>query len=294
MKTDTVQIQPLRDLSEMTQAVELQTTYWGDDRDSVIPAHMLFSIATYGGHVLGATIEGELVGVLVGMLGTDSTMSDRPAMANLLIYSKRMVVKSGYRGAGIGYKLKVAQREVAIQQGIRLVVWTYDPLLAPNANLNVHKLGVICRSYRENYYGTDAFGGLAAHGASDRLHVEWWVTKNRVKERINGSRSGLTLAQYLEGNAVIVNPSMVDAQGFAVPPREHSGDVSSLMLVEIPDNFPQLTDENQDLSRHWRIHVREVLGTLIRRGYVITDFLREPLDGRKRAFYLLSAINFDE
>ena len=38
----------------MHAVVELQKTFWGNDVESVIPAHMLFSLANYGGHVLVA------------------------------------------------------------------------------------------------------------------------------------------------------------------------------------------------------------------------------------------------
>jgi predicted GNAT superfamily acetyltransferase len=80
-------------------------------------------------------------------------------MAILQLFSKRMVVLPEYRGQGIGYRLKLAQRDFAIEQGIRLVVWTFDPMLAPNAHLNIRKLGVVCHTYYENYYGTSSEGG---------------------------------------------------------------------------------------------------------------------------------------
>ncbi len=127
----------------------------------------------------------------------------RPAMANLQFVSKRMVVLPEYRGQGIGYRLKLAQRELAIAEGVRLVVWTFDPLLSLNAHLNIRKLGALCSAYSENYYGTSEEGGLTTFGMSDRLMVEWWVTNRRVEERIFGSRSDLTLSHYLEAETAI-------------------------------------------------------------------------------------------
>ncbi len=69
-----------------------------------------------------------MVGVLIGFLGTNAEETERPAMANLQMVSKRMVVLPEYRGQGIGYNLKVVQRDLSIRQGIRLVTWTFDPL----------------------------------------------------------------------------------------------------------------------------------------------------------------------
>ena len=40
-------IRPIFALGDMYAAVDLQKTYWGNDLESVIPAHMLFSLATW-------------------------------------------------------------------------------------------------------------------------------------------------------------------------------------------------------------------------------------------------------
>ena len=63
-------------------------------------------------------------------------------------------VKKEYRGTGVAVKLKLAQRKIALSQGLDLVVWTFDPQRGRNANFNFAKLGVICRKFYRNYYGT--------------------------------------------------------------------------------------------------------------------------------------------
>ena len=45
-----------------------------------------------------------------------------------------------FRG-GLGYRLKLAQRERALAQGLDLIEWTFDPLQAMNAHFNFAKLG---------------------------------------------------------------------------------------------------------------------------------------------------------
>ena len=197
-------IRTLYKLEDMHEAVELQKTYWGTDLESVVPAHMLFSLATSGGHVIAAFDGDKMVAVLIGFLGTDIQEPTRPAMANLRIVSKRMIVLPEYRGQGVGYKLKKRQREFAMRQGIRLVTWTFDPMLMANAHLNIRKLGAISTSYLENYYGTVNEGGLSRTGTSDRLLVEWWVTNRRVEERLNGSRGliNLTLVRITNSGGV--------------------------------------------------------------------------------------------
>lgn len=288
MEAREIEIRPLRALAEMRAAVDLQKLYWGSDSESVIPAHMLFSLANHGGHVLAAFDGDRMVGVLVGFLGTNMEETNRPAMANLQIVSKRMVVLPEYRSGGIGYRLKRAQRSLAITQGIRLVIWTFDPLLSTNAHLNIRKLCAISHQYLVDYYGTEGEGGLARHGSSDRLLVEWWVTNRRVEERLYGRRADITLAQYFEAQTPILNPTEVLANGFVAPPRESRTPTGSLALLEIPTNTPQIEQGDPDLHHAWRLHIREQFQLLFARGFVVTDFLHEQVEGRQRAFYLLS------
>lgn len=275
----------------MVSVVKLQQTYWGNDPESVIPAHMLFSIAANGGHILGATDGDTLAGVVIGLLGMSMTNSDRPAAENLLIYSKRMVVHRDYRNHGLGYQLKMAQRDFAIRQGIRRVVWTFDPLLAMNAHLNLRKLRGISRDFRENYYGVDTGGGLSPLGASDRLYLEWWLHHERVVNQAEGGADRFTLDDYQENGAIRVNKTVPNAAGIAVPDNvlQMPGKKGRLAIVEIPHNYYLVMQADAKLALLWREHNRRTLGDLMRRGYVAIDFVKSEQDGRKRAYYILSA-----
>jgi predicted GNAT superfamily acetyltransferase len=283
-----IEIKPLYSLDEMRAAVELQKIYWGDNLESVVPAHMLFSLANHGGHVLAAFDGSRLVGMLVGFLGTDPDEGDRPAMANLQLVSKRMVVLPEYRNQGIGFRLKKVQRNTAIKQGVRLVTWTFDPLLAANAHLNIRKLGAVCQKYMEDYYGTSSEGGLATLGSSDRLLAEWWVTNRRVEERLHGKRGDLSLEQYLQADTTIINPTVYSDDGALLPSDVVNDPTGSLALLEIPINYQALVHENPSLAQSWRTHVRAAFRRVLTQGFVATDFLRDKHQGRDRAFYLLS------
>ena len=275
-------IKSLRQLAEMYDAVTLQQVYWGTDVESVVPAHMLFSIASYGGQVLVAMDGERMVGVLIGLLGADNDALDG-SLKSLYIASKRMVVLPEYRSQGIGYALKLAQREQAIKHGLNLVTWTFDPLLSRNAHLNLRKLGAICPKYIVNLYGDS--GNLAALGSSDRFGVEWWVKTGDVEARVNGHSEKPILAGLFASGTVIVNPT-TQAE-FAQPAgtlEQADGDV---VLVEIPPEFPDIIKGDEGLARAWREHTRGIFQGLLAQGYVVVDFVHENMAGRHRAFYLL-------
>ncbi|MBN1963944.1 MAG: hypothetical protein JW910_04825, partial [Anaerolineae bacterium] len=138
---ESVEIRRLVTWDDMIPFEALQRAVWGDDPAMLVPQHMLASIARSGGLVLGAYAGDQLVGGVISFLGTDMGDGTRPAMANLKLYSKRTAVLEAYRDHGIGYRLKMAQRMFALERGIRLITWTFDPLLSRNAHVNVRKLG---------------------------------------------------------------------------------------------------------------------------------------------------------
>ena len=283
---DEIRIERLLQREQHDQAVELQKNYWGDDAGNLVPRHMLHSIAHYGGHIIGAYHGQQLVGFVMGFIGADIDIDHqdaRPAMANLLIMSKRMLVLPQFRGRNIGFRLKMAQRDIALKQAIRLVTWTVDPMLSANAHLNIRKLGGVIQRFSANYFGLDEPDSLRA----DRLFVDWWVTHRRVKERARGKGSKLTLRQYFDVNAPIVNRAKT--KGPWLQPRSMT-DVpnSTFALVEIPADFRQFEVSERGLADDWRYHIRDVFSRMFAAGYIVTDFVSDHYDGRRRSFYLLS------
>jgi predicted GNAT superfamily acetyltransferase len=199
-----------------------------------------------------------------------------------------MVVLPNYRGRNIGFRLKIAQRDLALKQAIRLVTWTVDPLLAPNAHLNIRKLGAVIQRYAVNYFGLAEAKSLR----SDRLVVDWWVTQRRVKERAKGAGSAFTLKQYFDVNTPVVNRAEISTD-WLQPRRMTDVPSSTFALVEIPGDFRALEAADRPLADEWRLHIRELFPQLFASGYIVTDFVCGEFEGRMRSFYLLSR-HFDE
>ena len=127
-----------------------------------------------GGLVLGAFDGRQLIGFLSAIPGI---RDGRPYW-----HSHMLAVTTAHRDSGIGTQLKLAQKEHALKHGIRLIEWTFDPLVSRNAYLNIEKLGVIVRRYYPSFYG----------GESDRLIAEWWL--DRPRPSVAGDQRRITIA----------------------------------------------------------------------------------------------------
>jgi len=79
-----------------------------------------------------------------------------------------------YRNQGVGYELKIDQWRWAKKNNYEQITWTFDPLVARNAKLNLTKLGVNISNYYPNFYG-DMQDMLNAGDESDRLMASWQV-----------------------------------------------------------------------------------------------------------------------
>ena len=113
-------------------------------------AAALFVVASkVGGQVFGAFEGGQMIGFLVAIPGI--LPDGRP-----YLHSHMLGVQPEYRDRGVGRRLKLAQREDALERGIELVEWTFDPLELKNAYFNIERLGAIVRRYVDNQYGVTA------------------------------------------------------------------------------------------------------------------------------------------
>lgn len=283
-----IYIHPLVKVEEMRPAVELQRTYWGTDLESVVPGHMLYSIVNAGGHVLGAYDADRLIGVLIGQVALNPDVN-RPLSERLHIASKRMVVLPEYRSHGIGARLKLAQRQALIQQGINMVTWTFDPLLSINAYLNIRKLRGECRLYLPDYYGTDDAGGLSRFGSSDRLLIEWHVNAPEVVKALDNRYPLRSWEDYVRAELPIANPATRNEHDVLTPSTEWSlGADQDSLLVEIPSHYEDLVIAEPNIAPVWQTHIRTGFTRLFAAGYVVTDFIHNREAGIERSFYVLS------
>jgi predicted GNAT superfamily acetyltransferase len=169
--SETISVRKCEGIGEFNRCVELQKEIWGEDDLEVEPATLFVVAEETGGQVLGAFDGERLVGYTLALVGfRDGTV---------FLHSHMTGVLAAYRDRGVGRALKLFQREEALERGIRLIVWTFDPLENRNAHFNLNRLGAIARKYLPNLYGTTT-SPLHLGLPTDRLLAEWPLDSARV------------------------------------------------------------------------------------------------------------------
>ena len=160
-------IRPLTTFPEFENCVELQREAFGSSDVDLQPVRMYAVQSFVGGLVLGAFEGDRLVGFVNCMPGI---RDGKPYW-----HSHMLAVAADRRNSGIGAKLKLEQRAAALRRGIQLIQWTFDPVQAKNAYVNLEKLGVIVRRYEVELYGP--YTTLQ----TDRVFAEWWLDQPRLR-----------------------------------------------------------------------------------------------------------------
>jgi len=177
-----IEVRALTQLSELSEAVRLQKLIWGFDDIEIIPLRLFVTASKVGGQVFGAFDGERFIGFCLAIPGIK-------AGGKIYLHSHMLAVVPEYRNAGVGRLLKLAQRTDALQRGIGLIEWTFDPLEIKNAYFNIERLGAIVRRYVLNQYGRTS-STLHAGLPTDRCVPEWWLASPRVEGILALNKSG--------------------------------------------------------------------------------------------------------
>ena len=279
------QIRLLETVEEMHAIEKLTDDIWRGGATEIVPVHMLTAFIHNGGLALGAFDNGEMIGFVFGFPGLIQT----PQGIQAKHCSHQMGVHPDHRGKNIGFALKQAQWQMARQQGLDLIPWTYDPLLSRNAYLNIARLGAICNTYKRNEYG-NLEDKLNAGIASDRFQVDWWLNTRRVMQHVDSEkRVALTLKNYLEADAQILHTPETNVDlGLLMPPKHYSPPKKKLLLLQIPSDYQTLRKTDLSLAQDWRFFTREIFEESFNTGYIVTDFIYDRSESKPRSFYILT------
>jgi predicted GNAT superfamily acetyltransferase len=264
-----ITIREIDETTEMRAVEELQKEIWGIPDLDVVPLTHLVAAKEAGGVLIGAFDGEALVGFVYGF-----PSFERGEMAH---HSHMLAVKPVYRNYDLGRRLKLAQREHVVSQGMNLISWTFDPLQSLNAHFNFAKLGVLADRYLPNFYGEDAASFLHQTG-TDRLWVSWLVSSERVKGKING-------ISYSAPS--VLGPSLVQVESDDSSRRNDlaEGLVRDHAAIEIPSNIDALPRE---MGLRWREDTRWAFTEALKAGYFVDAFVREKRGDKLIGKYILS------
>ncbi len=164
-------------LDELEECVRIQREVWNFSDIELVPSDVFVVAQKTGGQVIGAFDGEHQVGFTLAFLGVHDQQ--------LYLHSHFAAVLPEYQGSGVGRLLKLAQRDDALQHGIKLIEWTFDPLALMNAHFNLNRLGAIIRHYVPNVYGVTS-SPLHGNIPTDRFVAEWWLESARVVARAEG------------------------------------------------------------------------------------------------------------
>jgi predicted GNAT superfamily acetyltransferase len=264
-----ITIREIIKLAEMRAVEELQKEIWGIPDLDVVPLTHLVAAREAGGVLIGAFDGETLIGFVYGF-----PSFERGRLAH---HSHMLAVRPAYRNLDLGRRLKLAQREHVIAQGMDLISWTFDPLQSLNAHFNFGKLGVLADRYLPNFYGEDAASFLHQTG-TDRLWVSWLVSTERVKRRISG------ISDPIDFN---LGPPLVQVETDDSPRRNDlaEGLAQDHAAIEIPSNIDSLLRET---ALRWREDTRWAFAEALKAGYFVDAFTRETRGDKQIGKYILS------
>lgn len=250
-----IAIRRVETLAEYDECVRIERETWGETFTEVVSATVLRITQEMGG-VTAAAFDpaGAMIGFVFGVTGIRN--------GELAHWSDMLAVRPAAQGHGIGTGLKHFQREQLLPLGVRRMYWTYDPLVARNAHLNLERLGARAAEYRVNFYGEDTGSVVHAGLGTDRFIVDW----DFATAAPHGTAP--------QPDAPIANP--LDASG--APQRTPLPDAPAVRVLVPVDIFAVLASAPA-VAHAWRATTRRAFEWYLRRGYRVAGFDRADASG---------------
>jgi predicted GNAT superfamily acetyltransferase len=269
------EIRDLETLADLELVLGLEKEVWGLDDADVTPLTLATALQAAGSLWLGAFDAGQMVGFALAFPSLERGRAG--------FHSHMLAVRASHRGHNLGYDLKVAQRQRALALGIKEITWTFDPLRGRNAHLNFHRLGVVCDSYRIDFYGPQTSSPLHRNG-TDRLWVTWHLADSRVEERLRGKNPRVEVLDALTHLDPLVR--------FNGDGRPAEGDLAQALArqriaIEIPGDIDPIEKDDPERAREWRLATRRAFTEAIKAGFVVKEFCRSIRGQQGPGAYLL-------
>jgi predicted GNAT superfamily acetyltransferase len=258
--TSNYAISELHELEDMQELERLFAAVWERPDEPPIGSDVLRALAQSGNYIAGAREGSRLIGGLVGWLG-----GLPPHEFHL--HSHILGVAADGQVRGLGFQLKQHQRRWSLDRAVKVVEWTFDPLVRRNAHFNLTKLGAEARDYLVNFYG-HMVDGLNAGEESDRLLIRWRLDSAQVEAAARGNAQEPSVEQLLGEGAAVVLSVGTSGEPVAGPPS------SDVLLCQVPEDIVSVRRANPGLAHEWRLASRRALRSAFDAGYRVSGATR--------------------
>jgi predicted GNAT superfamily acetyltransferase len=239
--------------ADRAACVALQELTWGTGFTEKVPAAMLLVAQKLGGVTAGAfTDDGTMLGFVFGVTGIRD--------GALVHWSDMLAVRPEAQGMHLGERLKEYQRDKCRALGIATIYWTYDPLVARNAHLNLNRMGARADEYVVAMYGEGTNSPLQGDMPTDRFVISWAVDPSQVAPSLAALPADLPLAVGSDA-----------AEGVLVD--------SAAVGVRVPRDITALAAADLAAARRWRFATRRAFTHYLPRGYRVRGFVADPGGG---------------
>jgi predicted GNAT superfamily acetyltransferase len=271
-------IRDLNTIAEIESVLRLEKEVWAIDDADVTPLTLAVAMRAAGSILIGAYEGKDLLGFAFAFPSLEQ--------GRVGFHSHTLGVRPSIQSLGVGYQLKLAQRQRALALGIKEMTWTFDPLRSRNAHLNFSKLGVVSDSYRVNFYGEQTSSALHTN-STDRFWVTWHMADSRVEDRLKGKDFRTDTLDALAH----IDP-LVRFNGDGNPAE---GDLAQALsrqriAIEIPGDIDRLERDEKDLARMWRLATRRAFMESLKAGFIVKEFCRSIRGQQGPGAYLLEKI----
>jgi len=205
---------------------------WGDNDGTQVQPDVLRAITFAGGYACVAYAGDRAVGSCFGVVGRSQVHGHWHDH----LHSHSAAVLEGYRSRSVGKAMKSHQRAWALARGLDSIQWTFDPLMRPNARLNLLRLGAQAIAYEVNMYGS--LGDLVnLDDPTDRLLLNWDIASERAESALRTGLDSLSLEDFPEAT-----------------------------VIEVPEDIAALRASDSAMALEWRLRMREQMVEAFGRG----------------------------